>query len=147
MKFEYARYRTSDGPDITRPIIRVLMHNPRDVHATSIACEALVDSGADFCVFSGEIADLLGIDITAGQQQLVSGVVAGESRPVYFHAIEIIVGPYGHALRLPIWAGFMPDLANNGHGLLGRHGFFSGLTFVKFRDHDAELELGKRQRR
>ncbi len=146
MKFEYARYRRSEGPDITRPIIRVLIRNPRDPQSTSIAHEALVDSGADFCVFSGEIAELLGIDMAAGEQRLVNGVVAGESRPVYFHPVEITVGPYGHSLRLPIWAGFMPDLADNGHGILGRHGFFGGLSFVKFRDHDDELELGKLRR-
>jgi hypothetical protein len=94
MKFEYARYRRSEGPDLTRPIIPVLIRNPLSPSATTIAYEALVDSGADFCVFPGEIADLLGIgDITAGEKQLVSGVVAGESRPVYFHLIEICVGP------------------------------------------------------
>ena len=74
------------------------------------------------------------------------GVVAGERRPVYFHPIEIEVGPYGQHVWLPIWAGFMPDLADNGHGILGRHGFFSGLSFIKFRDYDNELEIGKKRR-
>lgn len=144
MKFEYARYRRSDGPDITRPIIPVLIRNPRDPLSSAIAHEALVDSGADFCVFSAEIAELLAIDITAGELQMIGGVVAGERRPVYFHPIEVQLG-YGHGLRLPIWAGFMADLADNGHGILGRHGFFSGVTFVKFRDWHHQLELGTRR--
>jgi hypothetical protein len=145
MKFEYKRYRINDGPDLTRPIIRVLINNPRDPNSTAIAYEALVDSGADFCVFPAEIAELLQIDLTAGEQRQAGGVVAGERRPVYFHPINVEVGPYGHHLRLPIWAGFMPDLADNGHGILGRHGFFSGVSFIKFRDHDNELEIGKKR--
>jgi hypothetical protein len=36
----------------------------------------------------------------------------------------------------------MPDLADAGHGIVGRHGFFRGLTLVKFRDWQDELELG-----
>ena len=40
----------------------------------------------------------------------------------------------------------MPDLADNGHGILGRHGFFNGLSFIKFRDFDNELEIGKKRR-
>ena len=88
---------------------------------------------------------MLEIDIERGELHLMSGAVAGESRPVYFHQIEIAVGPYGSGIRLPIWAGFMPGLASTGYGLLGRHDFFSGLTFVKFRDHLSELEIGMRR--
>lgn len=55
MKFKYPRYRRNDGPDITRPIIPVLIHNPRDPLSSAIAHEALVDSGADFCVFSSGV--------------------------------------------------------------------------------------------
>jgi hypothetical protein len=142
MKFEYARYRRAQGPDIRRPIIPVLLRNPKSPRSLAIAHEALVDSGADFCVFSAELAELLDIDLAAGQEQFVGGVIAGERRPVYFDPIDIEIG-YGHGLRLPIWAGFMPDLADAGHGILGRHGFFSGLTFVKFRDWQDELEIGK----
>jgi hypothetical protein len=84
MKFEYKRYRTNDGSDLTRPIIRVLINNPRDPRSISIAYEALVDSGADFCVFPAEIAELLQIDLTAGEERHAGGVVASERRPVYF---------------------------------------------------------------
>lgn len=131
MRFDYKRFRVAGAVDYTRPIIPVLLRNPRNRSSPAIGYEALVDSGADYCIFSSEIAELLGIDTVAGERHVASGVVAGENRPVYFHAIEIEVGPIGHGQRLPIWAGFMPDLAGNGHGILGRHGFFSGLSFVK----------------
>jgi hypothetical protein len=146
MRFRYERYQGPHGLDVERPVIPITLYNPKSATAPSVGYHGLVDSGADFCVFSGEIADMLEIDITTGEQQLATGVVAGENRPVYFHSIEIAIGPYGNGLRLPIWAGFMPDLAHTNHGLLGRHGFFSGITFVKFRDHLSELEIGKRRR-
>ena len=146
MQFRYERYDGPHGLVIERPVIPITLYNPRSSTAPSVGYHGLVDSGADYCVFSREIGDMLEIDITAGEPHLMGGVVAGETRPVYFHAIEIAIGPYGSGLRLPIWAGFMPDLANTGHGILGRHSFFSGLSFVKFRDHASELEIGKRRR-
>jgi hypothetical protein len=50
----------------------------------SIGYHALVDSGADHCVFSAEIADMLEIDIMTGEAHAMSGAVAGEARPVSF---------------------------------------------------------------
>lgn len=144
MRFDYAPYPGLDG-QVPRPVIPITLYNPRAVLAPSVGYHGLVDSGADFCVFSREIADMLEIDITTGEEHNAAGAVAGETRPVYFHPIEIAIGPYGSGLRLPIRAGFMPDLATTGYGLLGRHGFFGGLTFVKFRDHLTELEIGKRR--
>lgn len=145
MRFDYVPYPGPDG-DIMRPVIPITLFNPSSPHSPSVGYHGLVDSGADYCVFSREIADMLEIDITTGEEHLLGGVVAGERRPVYFHAIEIAIGSYGSGLRLPIWAGFMPDLATTGYGLLGRQGFFGGLTFIKFRDHLSELEIGKRRR-
>lgn len=130
MKFKYASYLRDDGSSVSRPIIPILIHNPRTASLT-LAHEALVDSGADYCIFSGEIADILGIDITTGELQTASGAVAGETRPVYFHRVDITVGTGTRNPRITIRAGFMPDLANNGHGLLGRSGFFDQFTFCE----------------
>lgn len=146
MRFRYERY---DGPNaltIERPVIPITLYNPISSVAPSVGYHALVDSGADFCVFSAEIADMLHIDIETGERHAMSGALAGDGRPVYFHPIDITVGPYGSALRIPIWAGFMQDLRGTGYGVLGRHSFFNGLTFIKFRDHLSELEIGKRRR-
>ena len=143
MKFEYKRYRVEHGPSIERPVIPILIHNPLappDYSIRTISCEALVDSGSDYCIFPSEIGELIGIDVTAGERQLVSGVVAGESRPIFFHAVEISV-ERGH--RFGAWAAFMPDLSQSGHGILGQHSFFSRLSFVKFQAHKSMLELGR----
>ena len=110
MKFDYKRYRTGDGAVIERPVIPILVRNPRTMQ--SVGYEALVDSGSDHCIFSSEIAEIIGIDIASGEREDVGGVVA--ERPIYFHNVEISVGGNVHAIR----AAFMPDLSTSGHGLL-----------------------------
>jgi hypothetical protein len=52
-----------------------------------------------------------------------------------------------HDRPIPVTtAAFMPDLSTSAHGILGRRGFFDQFTFQKFRDHDNELEIGKKRR-
>ena len=143
MFFEYKRYRVERGPSIRRPIIPIVIHNPRAPLAypiRSIGCEALVDSGSDYCIFPSEIGELIGIDVTAGKRQLISGVVAGESRPIYFHVVELSFEP---GARFEAWVAFMPELSSNGHAILGQHSFFSRVSFVKFQAHRSKLEIGK----
>ncbi|HZP77955.1 MAG TPA: aspartyl protease family protein [Pseudolabrys sp.] len=121
---------------VERPIIPIVVRNPASEQ--SVRYLALVDSGADECIFAGEIGELVGLNILGGQQRIVSGVVAGERRPYYVHHIEIEVGGW----RRRTAAGFMPDLAPNGHGLLGQRGFFDLFSFVKFEQPSGIIELG-----
>jgi hypothetical protein len=86
MKFAYKRF--SNG--VQRPIIPITIRNPRTDQ--SVRHFALVDSGADLSIFSGEIAEVIGLDLAAGIRKNVSGVVAGENRPYYLHQVEIEVG-------------------------------------------------------
>ena len=132
MKFAYKRFANG----IERPILPVTVWNP--VSAQSARYLALVDSGADVCIFAAEIGELIGLDVLGGRERRVSGVVAGETRPYYIHEVEIQVG----ALRRRSAIGFMPDLAPNGHGLLGQTGFFDLFSFVKFERRNGVIELG-----
>lgn len=143
MEFEYKRYLLPNGETITRPVIPILIRNPRNNEA--IDYEALVDSGADRCVFPSEIGEMIGINIEAGEQHYVSGVVEGERRPLYMHPIEITPGGYWASRVLHTTAGFMPDLSDCGHGLLGQRGFFDNISFVKFRGHKGIVEIGSRR--
>ena len=146
MRFEYKRYRQAHAADRERPVIEIGLRNLRNPLSSAIAYEALVDSGSDRNIFPAEIADLLGIDLTSTEHvQYVGGVVAGERRPVYFHPIEIEVGRLGGPSYMTS-AGFMPDFAKGGHGLLGRIGFFDEFTFVKFKEVENVLEIGRRRR-
>jgi hypothetical protein len=132
MKFVYKRFASG----IERPIIPISVRNP--VTEQSVRYLALVDSGADLCIFAGEIGELIGVDVISGIQRRVSGVVAGQARSYYLHDVEIEIGGYCR----PAAVGFMPDLAPNGHGLLGQAGFFDRFSFIKFEQPNGIIELG-----
>ena len=146
MQFRYKEFPLQHGPGIARPVIQVVLRNLRDQSIIPIAYEALVDSGSDRCIFPGQIAELLGIDLKATKHwHYVGGVVAGERRPVYFHPVEMELGGLGGPAFMTS-VGFMPDFSQSGHGLLGRKGFFDEFTFVKFKDAEHILDIGKRRR-
>lgn len=145
MRFEYKRYRREHGADIERPVIPIVLRNLRDTAAPAIAYEALIDSGSDRNVFPAELAEILGIELTAtGSAHDVGGVIAGERRRIYFHPIEIEVGGLGGPTVMTS-VGFMDDFSKAGYGLLGRSGFFNQFTFVKFKDAEAVLEIGRKR--
>src|SRR3989338_9380594 len=96
MKFSYKRY----SEDIIRPVITIeLAHNGQ-----SIRYEALVDSGADICIFPAELGEILELDISNGEAHEVAGIT-GQKEYYYIHPVTLIVG--GH--RFNIEAGFMPN--------------------------------------
>jgi Aspartyl protease len=132
MKFAYKRFASG----IERPIIPIRVRNPAT--RRSVRYLALVDSGADECIFAAEIGELIGLDVSTGRKRTVSGVVAGQTRPYYVHDVELEVGGW----RRPAAIGFMLDLAPNGHGLLGQRGFFDLFSFVKFERPDGIIEVG-----
>lgn len=142
MEFRYKGYDRERAAYLQRPVIEIVLRNARDPHAPIVAYEALVDSGSDRCIFPSELADVIGIDLTATDNvRDIGGVVAGEQRRVYFHPIEIELGaPGGPAFTTT--AGFMTDFSNIGYGLLGRRGFFDQFSFVKFKEAVGVLEIG-----
>lgn len=145
MQFNYKRFLGPRG-DIRRPVIPITLRNPRNTLAPAVGYHGLVDSGSDRCIFSAEIAELLGIELTATENVVyITGVVAHERRPVYLHLIEIEVGEPGGPVYSTL-VGFMPDFSPSGQALLGRRGFFDKFSFVKFKDPDEVLEIGKMKR-
>lgn len=131
MKFRYKNY----GQGILRPVIpiEVIFNN------NSVICEVLVDSGADSNIFSSEIADILGINLTEGEKGEVAGIT-GESKFFYFHNIDIKVG--GNLYK-NIRVGFLKDIGKYAYGVAGQKGFFD--TFiVKFDLLKKEIELKPR---
>lgn len=79
----------------------------------------LVDSGADHCVFGGDIAEALGIDIRAGVRHSLTGVV-GRKGESWVHSVKLeVVGLEKYQLRCAFVECEIPH-----SGLLGRLGFF-----------------------
>ncbi|MEO7029410.1 MAG: retropepsin-like aspartic protease [Acidobacteriaceae bacterium] len=77
---------------------------------------AIVDSGANFCVFSGDVAEELGIVIESGIPAETVGI--GGTEVVWFHEITMHL-PGG---SVAVQAGFQRGLPVA--GLLGMNGFF-----------------------
>lgn len=111
MKFRYKRY----DADVLRPVIPVIL----TLNGQHIPYEALVDSGADICIFDAQLADIVGLDVTTGVQRKVAGIT-GQAEVQYLHRITINVGGWERVID----AGFLPNIGKYGYGILGQRGFF-----------------------
>lgn len=130
MKFRYKKY----GPGILRPVIPIEVSN----NNRSVRYEALVDSGADLCIFDAQIGNLIGLDVMSGKPGLVSGIT-GAREEYFIHSIRISVGGWAHEIEV----GFLPGFSSDGYGVVGQTGFFD-LFVVKFDFLKAEIELKER---
>lgn len=140
MKFKYFKFPLPGrseffGTSVLRPVI------PVDVTVANITVgyAALIDSGADFCIFDGSFGEILGLDVRSGKLLEFGGVQANRPSQSYLHEITISVGGLSHK----IFAGFSYDIAPSGYGLLGQKGFFDIFT-VKFDLAKEEIELKER---
>lgn len=135
MKFGY-KYL---GGGYERPIIPIRL---RDTNGDDLHHEALIDSGADMCLFDAQLGELLGLDVESGKRHEVAGVVARETRSYYVHEIEYKIGNQKFLAKV----GFMHDFAKTGHGILGQNGFFDRVKFVKFEKVKGVIEIGPKIR-
>ena len=123
------------GESILRPIIPIkAFHN-----GVTAKYAALIDSGADFCIFDAEIGEYLGIDVKSGLEETFGGVQENGGAVAFFHEITLGIGDY--SLQTPV--GFSYDIAKHGYGLLGQKGFFD-IFVVKFDLVKKEIELKER---
>lgn len=89
--------------------------------------EALVDSGADRCLFHASIGEALGIEVQKGIEVPFGGVIGGSIGRIYYHNVRLSVA--GELIE--ITAGFSYELSFQ--ALLGRNGFFD--NFIVTFDH------------
>src|SRR5438105_13706714 len=112
-------YRFIDESKFPRPYIPVTLRSHKRVMDPLLA---LVDSGADFCLFDGELSYLLDIDFTKLEQINLSGV-AGKAIGYVAH-IEIGIN---HTF-FSVPAVFSFDFSPKGFGgIIGQVGFFDSL--------------------
>jgi hypothetical protein len=141
LKYKYRKFGIVNKPSeafprrfsFSRPVIPVKLINGENSQKQL----AIIDSGADFCVFHASIGKLIGIDIESGKKQDFYGV-STKAKPsiAYFHNIKIGVGGY----EFDCWAGFSSDINNLPYGFLGQLGFFN--LFKVILDYNKEqIEL------
>jgi len=117
MRFRYTEIRNHQDPDrpFHRPYLIVrLAHGTK--HKDVIA---LVDSGADLCLFHSDIGKLIGIDVEAGLKLAFEGV-SGAAATAYLDRINLAVRGMS---SISLDVGFTNSMAV-GTGLLGQQGFF-----------------------
>lgn len=137
MKFKYFKLplekRSSFfGTSILKPIIPIEL----SVADIAIRYAALIDSGADFCIFDAEIGENLGLDVRSGIQIDFGGIQEKGGAKAYLHEVKLILGGYA----FEIMAGFSYDVAKHGYGILDQKGSFD-IFSVKFDLVKEEIEL------
>ncbi len=108
----------------------------------SIAAFAIVDSGADNCLFPASLAGQLGITILNRNAYVFSGT-SEQGQIAYFETVKATMwnGQAGEQpLTFELYAGFCDTLEHVGMGLLGQEGFFSRFE-VRFDRTEIFFEL------
>lgn len=83
---------------------------------------ALLDSGADFNIFHGDIARLLKIDLSKQKNSMsFSGIKEGASGEGRFMSMEVGINNEFFTTT----AVFSNDISDSGYGILGQQGFFN----------------------
>jgi hypothetical protein len=129
MRFPYSIYPAKpdaafpDRKQIRRPLLRLhLQYGQRSIFSV-----AIVDSGADSCLFPASIARQLGIPIPNQRVSVFSGT-ADTPQLAYFETVKATISnPDATAapVQFDLYAGFCETLEHVGLGLLGQNGFFS----------------------
>ncbi|MDP2656750.1 MAG: hypothetical protein Q8P11_04265 [bacterium] len=99
-----------------KPIIPIGVSSGKN----SLRYGVLIDSGADFSIFDGEIGDALGIDVRSGVRHVFGGIQNVKESEAFRHVVIIEVG----GLKYETEVSFSYDIAPHGHGILGKKGFF-----------------------
>lgn len=142
MKFSYFKFPLEEysvyfGVSVLRPIIPVkIIYSDQEIKYA-----ALIDSGADFCIFDAELGEYLGIAIQSGRREVFGGIQEKGGAEAFLHPITLNVGGWEYHTTI----GFSYDIAKHGYGILGQKGFFDLFT-VKFDYQKEEVELKEAKR-
>jgi hypothetical protein len=123
-RFDLAYIPFEQAPSVAFPT-RVHMHRPilalNLVNGeSSFGCYAIVDSGADDCIFPASFAEQLGLNYTDGRHYPFGGAGDGVQAAYFFDILLDIQ----HIAQYPVAIGFTLALEHFGCGLLGQTGFF-----------------------
>lgn len=127
MKYPYWKIAPEETGDpwTRRPLVRVTLKGPRrDMELT-----ALVDSGSDYSLFHTDVAEALGIDLTACERSSIAGI---EHVP----ALSFLTDVPAHVDHLaPVTIPIM-FWERQPVSIIGQVGFFDQHRIKFERDHD-----------
>lgn len=127
-------------PQVKRPIIPLMIKSP----AMVIFYDGLIDSGADYCIFSLEIAHKLGLKLLDKNKIEFIGV-GKEMMEGFWGEVEVRIAGEQYKTKV-----IFAEVTDFGHGILGQKGFFDHFD-VKLRYQKQVIEIeasttGKKQR-
>jgi len=134
MRFPYVKqpnFLRPQEPWFARPIIPIRLTYKNN----SLNISALIDSGADFCLFNAEIGRRLGIQIGSGKLHKFFGI-EGSPIDTYFHSVKLQVIGIDHFIITP--AAFTES--RGVVAVLGQVGFFDNFR-VKFERDRNVIEI------
>jgi len=115
----------NSGPELHQALVHVRVFTKDGL---PLSFQALLDTGASFCSFDKDVAELLGIDdIESGVPRRIAAADvdegSGDHEIMYLHDVEIEF--LGHKMNVPI--GFVPTWPSGTQNLLGMKGFFESM--------------------
>jgi len=128
MKFPYLKLPSSDSKLkwIARPYIQVKLTGPKGNRIGY----ALIDSGADRCLFNIEIAEKVGLDLTKSPEELFGGIEGGGLK-AKLHKVKIQI--VGMSEEIEVTAGFVKSSGVT--AILGQADFFDNFRIKFEKDH------------
>jgi hypothetical protein len=124
---------------VARPVLPIALSK----NGNQIISYAIVDSGADTCIFPASIALQLAITVPNQRTHVFSGTADGP-QIAYFDSIRATIwngDRNENPISFDLYAGFCGSLEHVGLGLLGQQGFFS-IFKVSFSQRGAFFEVG-----
>ncbi len=138
LEYLYIRnYKMLPNSSASRPVVQVVLSRES---LDSQILFAIIDSGADYCTFSYEIGEDLGIEIFSGENIRMTSL--GSSEPVngYLHSVEMEViteedePPWKISTKVAFLDRAIP------RNILGRDGFFE-YAKIGFVDREQTIYL------
>ena len=127
------KYQTTGSSKLPRPFIPLTLRYGN----RSVKTKALVDSGADFCMFNGDLLEILAPDLDLDTLEKVSLGGVGGTATGYVTHIEIGVNDTFFSVPAVFSFEFSPDEFG---GLAGQVGFFD--TFkIQFDRANREVHI------
>lgn len=126
-QFEYSYlaqpYTASSGRLIQefRPFVPVILSKGK---LAAFPIHALVDSGADYCLFPAQVAEIIGLNVKTGVKKSIYGI--GNQKVIsYTHKVKLHIVKYSFET-------FIDFSESQKIPLLGRDGFFNHFNRVNF---------------
>ncbi len=137
MRFSYHKFslpKRSEylGSSILKPLIPIKISMGNNI----VSYAALIDSGADICIFHAELGKYLGLDIESGKREEFGGVQERGGAHAYLHKVTLNIGGWDYETTI----GFSSSIADYGYGILGQRGFFDHFK-VCFEQKKEMIEL------